>query len=150
MLYKRAAAGYNEVAFDDTAVPAAITPDTDIQIVQAEMTDLEMPASIWIMMFAAYAIFFGGLIAATAHDNGTAFVIVISILYTMMYFGVASVLFKQNNPEQPSLFARGLAPLQTYTGPMGKSAVVGQVLTIPACLAIFGVAMAIFRSVIFR
>lgn len=118
-------------------------------IVQPEKTDLEMPASIWIIMFAAYTIFFGGLIAATARDNGTIFVIMISILYASMYFGCASILFNQNRPEQPSLFSRGLGSLATYTGPMDKGAVVGQVLTIPACMAVFGVTVAIFRVIIF-
>lgn len=118
-------------------------------VLQPEKTDLEMPASIWIAMFAAYTIFFGGLIAATAHDTGTIFVIIISILYALMYFGCASVLFNQNRPKQPSLFSRGLGSLATYTGPMDKEAVVGQVLTIPACLAVFGVTMAVFRAVIF-
>jgi hypothetical protein len=118
-------------------------------VVQPEKTDLEMPASIWIAMFGAYTIFFGGLIAATAHDNGTIFVIIISILYALMYFGCASLLFNQNRPEQPSLFSRGVGSLATYTGPMDKGAVAGQVLTIPACLAAFGVTMGIFRALIF-
>lgn len=125
------------------------TSATTRTVVQPEKTDLEMPASIWIAMFAGYTIFFGGLIAAAAHDNGTIFVIIISILYALMYFGCASILFNQNRPEQPSLFSRGLGSLATYTGPMDKGAVVGQVLTIPACLALFGVAIAIYRAMIF-
>lgn len=126
-----------------------VTPGSTGNIVQPEKTDLEMPKSIWITMFAGYIVFFAGLIAATARDNGTIFVITISILYTLIYFGAASVLFNQNKSEQTSLFARGLGPLVTYTGLMDKGAVVGQVLTIPACLALFGVTMAIFRAMIF-
>ena len=76
--------------------------------VQPEKTDLQMPASIWIMMMAAYSVFFAGLILATSRDGGTIFVIIISILYTLMYFGVASILFSPNRPEQKTLFARGL------------------------------------------
>lgn len=129
--------------------PVVVTPCSTNAIVQPEKTDLEMPKFIWITMFAAYFVFFAGLIVATARDIGTIFVIIISILYTLMYFGVASVLFNQNRPEQTSLFARGLGPLATYTGPMDKVTVVGQVLTIPACLGLFGVTMAIFRAMIF-
>lgn len=129
--------------------PVVVTPGSAGTIAQPEKTDLEMPRSIWITMFAAYVVFFAGLIAATARDNATIFVIIVSILYTLMYFGVASVLFNQNRPEQTSLFARGLGPLATYTGSMDKVAVVGQVLTIPACLALFGVTMVIFRAMIF-
>ena len=133
----------------DNAVSDTFTAIAAYTVVQPEKTDLEMPKSIWTFMFAAYAVFFAGLIAATARDDNTIFVIIISILYTLMYFGVASMLFKQNRPEQTSLFARGLGPLATFTGPMDKAAVIGQVLTIPACLALFGVTMAIFRAMIF-
>ena len=137
------------VAISDHVGSDAITTFPDPTVVQPEKTDLEMPNSIWVTMCAAYVVFFAGLIAATARDNGTIFVIVISVLYTLMYFGVAFVLFNQNRPAQTSLFARGLGPLATYTGPMDKGAVVGQVLTIPACLALFGITMAIFRAIIF-
>lgn len=147
MLYGKDFATEANVSLTDHG--PVVSPVTASAIVQPEKTDLEMPKSIWITMFAAYVIFFAGLIAATARDNGTIFVIVVSILYTLMYFGVASMLFNQNRPEQPSLFARGLGPLATYTGLMDKGAVIGQVLTIPACLALFGVTMAIFRAMIF-
>lgn len=148
MLYEKDFAAEANVILTDHS-PVVVTPGSAGAIVQPEKTDLEMPKSIWITMFAGYVIFFAGLIAATARDNGTIFVIIISILYTLIYFGVASVLFNQNRPEQTSLFARGLGPLATYTGSMDKGAVVGQVLTIPACLALFGVTMAIFRAMIF-
>lgn len=148
MLYEKDFAA-EAIAIADHVASAATTTFPAPNVVQPEKTDLEMPKSIWITMFAAYVVFFAGLIAATARDNMTIFVIIISILYTLMYFGVASVLFNQNRPNQTSLFARGLGPLATYTGSMDKAAVVGQVLTIPACLALFGLTMAIFRAVIF-
>lgn len=149
MLYEKDFATQIGVTITNDAFADAVTPDIAQHIVQPAKTDLEMPASIWIMTFAAYAVFFSGLVAATANDSGTIFVIIISILYTVMYFGVASILFNLNRPEHSSLFARGLGPLATYTGPMDNSAVVGQMITIPACLALFGVAMAIFRAIIF-
>lgn len=149
MLYEEDFQVHADVTFNDNVLKVAITPDIARHIMQPEKTDLEMPAAIWRMMFAAYAVFFAGLIAATANDQGTIFVIIVSILYTFMYFGVASVLFNLNRPEQKSLFARGLGPLATYTGPMDKGAVVAQMMTIPACLALFGVAIAIFRAMIF-
>lgn len=149
MLYEKDFVADANVTLADNSASNTVTALSGHAIVQAEKTDLEMPRSIWITMFAAYVVFFAGLIAATARDNGTIFVIIISILYTLVYFGLASVLFNQNRPDQISLFARGLGPLATYTGPMNKGAVVGQVLTIPACLALFGVAMAIFRTIIF-
>lgn len=148
MFYEKNFAAEVHLTFTNQS-PDVVASGSAGAIVQPEKTDLEMPKSIWIAMFAGYVVFFAGLIAATARDNGTIFVIIISILYSLIYFGVASVLFNQNRPEQASLFARGLGPLATYTGSMDKGAVVGQVLTIPACLALFGVTMAIFRAMIF-
>ena len=148
MFYEKDFAAEGSVTVTDIG-PVVVTTCSTNTILQPEKTDLEMPKSIWITMFAAYVVFFAGLIAATARDNATIFVIIVSILYTLMYFGVASVLFNQNRPEQTSLFERGLGPLATYTGSMDKEAVIGQVLTIPACLALFGVTMAIFRAMIF-
>lgn len=140
-----------QVDSEATQVSVANTEATpnETLIAQAEKTDLEMPASVWTLMLTSYAVFFGGLIAATGRDGSAIFVIVVSVLYTFMYFGVASVLFNQNRPEQLSTFARGLAPLHTFTGPMDKTAVFGQILTIPFCLAFFGIVMAIFRAMIF-
>lgn len=116
--------------------------------VQAETTDLEIPSGVWVAMFVSYAIFFGGLMIATGRETGAIFMIVISILYAIMYFGVAGILFTQNLPVNRSLFTKGLGPLITNTGPMGKAAVLGQILTIPFCLAFFGVAIAILRFAI--
>jgi|GEM_PF-2026328 len=117
--------------------------------VQAEKTDLEIPNGIWLTMFACYAVFFGALLVATGRETGAVFMIVISALYAVIYFGVASVLFSQNKPANRSLFATGIGPLMTNTGPMSKGSVVGQILTIPLCLALFAIAIAIYRSIIF-
>lgn len=117
--------------------------------VQPEKTDLEIPNGIWLTMFACYVVFFGALLAATGRETGAVFMIVISALYAVVYFGVASVLFTQNKPANPSLFAKGIGPLITSTGPMSKGSVAGQILTIPLCLALFAIAIAIYRSMIF-
>jgi len=117
--------------------------------VQAEKTDLEIPNYIWLIMFACYAVFFGALLVATGRETGAIFMIVISILYALVYFGVATVLFSQNKPSNRLLFSKGIGPLMTNTGPMSKGAVAGQILTIPLCLSLFGIAIAVYRSMIF-
>ena len=97
MFYEKDFAAEGSVTVTDIG-PVVVTTCSTNTILQPEKTDLEMPKSIWITMFAAYVVFFAGLIAATARDNATIFVIIVSILYTLMYFGVASVLFNQNRP----------------------------------------------------
>ncbi len=93
MLYEKDFVSNANFALADCSASDAATAFADHATVQPEKTDLEMPASIWVTMFAAYVVFFAGLIAATGRDNGTIFVIIISILYTLMYVGVASVAF---------------------------------------------------------
>ena len=38
--------------------------------------------------------------------------------------------------------------LDTWTGPMSPGAVAGQILTIPVCLALFGVIIAVIRAMV--
>lgn len=125
-----------------------VHPESQLPV-QGEKTDLEIPNYIWLTMFVCYAVFFGALLVATGRDTGAIFMIVISILYAIMYFGVGSVLFNQNRPANRSLFAKGIGPLMTNTGPMNKGPVAGQILTIPFCFALFGLSIAVFRSMIF-
>lgn len=114
-----------------------------------ESTDLELPGWIWGVMIASYGTFFAGLLMATGHDGEALFALTVSGLFAAMYFGTARVLLGLSPTRQPSRFARGLAPLQTWTGPMNTAAVAAQVLTVPLCLAFFGIAAAVIRAVIF-
>lgn len=109
-------------------------------------SDFEMPRWIWGVMLSGYAVFFAGLIAATAGQAGAVFAIVISILYTAMFFGAAFVLANQDK-RQAGEFTKGPGgKLATSTGPMGLGAVASQMLVIPILLGFFGVAIAIIRA----
>lgn len=132
----------------DVTLLAALSEPAPRPVLAPEPVDLEMPGWIWGTMFACYGTFFGGLVAATGHDAEAVFMLVISIGYAVMYFGTAAALFGVDPPKAPSLFARGLAPLQTWTGPMNTRAVAAQVLAVPAFLAAFGLAAAVIRAVI--
>lgn len=132
-----------DIAAWANSVPQAQAPRT-----QPESVDLEMPGWIWAAMILCYGAFFGGLIAATGHDGEALFAIVISMGYAVMYFGAAAALFGVAPPRHRSAFARGIGPLQTWTGPMDTPAVAAQVLTLPACLAFFGITAAIIRATI--
>ena len=139
----------------DLAEPATVAERPVIAVVtqlrpaQPECVDLEIPGWIWGSMALCYGLFFGGLLAATGHDGQAIFAIAISLAYSAMYFGTATVLFGMNPPRQPSAFVRRLAPLQTWTGPMDTAAVAAQILTVPACLAFFGLAAAAIRAAVF-
>jgi hypothetical protein len=106
-------------------------------------SDFEFPRWIWHAMAGAYCIFFAGLAIATAHSGPAVFAILVSVGYTLMYFGTARILAGVRPGEGPSDFARGVRPLSTWTGPMERSAVAAQVLVVPFCLALFGTGFAV-------
>lgn len=121
-----------------TVPPARLQPEHD---------GTEMPGWIWRGMIAAYGVFFSGLFAAVGRDREAVFMLVVSIGFAVMYFGTARALLNVKPAAKPSLFERGLGPLKTWTGPMSASAVAGQVLAVPFCLAAFGLAIAVISRI---
>lgn len=116
-----------------------------------EQRTFELPRAIWTVMFTSYALFFGALIIATGSTLDSAFMIVVSIGYTIMYFGTAAILVRTaKRHAAPSHEPRtaGALALDTITGPMGYGAVAAQVLTVPAMFALFGISIAIICSIV--
>lgn len=110
-------------------------------------SDFEFPRWVWGVMFGGYATFFAGLIAATAGEGRAAFAIVISMLYTAMFFGTARLLGNLDG-RRVGAFNRTGGKLQTWTGPMGIGSVAGQVLAIPLLLGFFGIAIAVITAIV--
>ncbi len=121
------------IALEQTFQPAA-------QPLSAPHRGFEMPRSFWTIMLGCYAVFFIAIALATGGSGAARFAIVISALYTVAYFGFARIAARQAGPEAPSPLDRG-QPLPTWTGPMSKGAVFGQVLIVPLSVALFGLAM---------
>lgn len=107
----------------------------------------QLPGWIWQAMICAYAVFFLAITAATGRDGHAVFVIVISACFAAVYFGLASVLGAVKGRERPSPLSRRGGVLQTCYGPMDRGAVAAQILTVPACIAFFAVAILVIRSV---
>ncbi|KEO90450.1 hypothetical protein EH31_10200 [Erythrobacter longus] len=102
----------------------------------------ELPRAVWTSMFACYAVFFGAIAMATGGSGAARFAIVISVLYTIIYFGVARIASLQAGPEARSPLEQG-GMLDTWTGLMDKRAVYGQVLIVPIAVALFGISILI-------
>ncbi len=111
----------------------------------SEHSRFEYPFWIWGLMFAAYAVFFIAIAFATARDTETVFMIAISIAYTVMYFGTATVLVNINVSQRGKTVLRQQI-IETWTGPLSVTAAAVQILTVPAMLALFGVSIAIIRG----
>lgn len=106
----------------------------------------QLPARVWGTMLACYGIFFLAIFAATGSSGHARFAIIVSVLYTAMYFGVARIIAKIGGQEARSPLDRGQS-LQTDTGPMNKGAVYSQVLIVPMVLVLFGVGMAVIIGI---
>lgn len=112
---------------------------------QPEARTFGIPAVIWGSMAASYAMFFFGLILGTGHDGRALFMIAISMLYAIMYFGTAFVLnsLRGSAQNEKSQWIKG--KFDTFTGRMSFSAVYGQMLVVPIVFALFGLGIAIIR-----
>ncbi len=110
-----------------------------------ESSTFELPISVWYTMYISYAVFFGALLAVTGSDRGALFMIVISMGYTVMYFGTAAAL---NMVGQQAPVAANHDDIDTYTGLLGYNAAIAQILTVPVLVAFFGcVVTAIYAAV---
>ena len=127
----------NELALEALS---ALSPGVSTPIVPPANPGFELPRALWVGMLACYAVFFAAIFAATGGSGHCVFAIVVSILYTAMYFGVARLAVRQAGREDVSPLERG-RPLQTWTGPMNAKAVYGQILIVPAAVALFGIAI---------
>lgn len=108
----------------------------------------QLPRWVWSGMIASYVVFFAAITVTTWGSGHALFAIVVSILYAVMFFGLARVISKQAGREQASPLARH-EPLQTWSGPMQPGAVYGQILVVPAAIACFAVGIAVVKVMVF-
>ncbi|WP_417614107.1 hypothetical protein [Parasphingorhabdus sp.] len=114
-----------------------------------EVRTFELPGSVWAIMFASYAVFFAALIIATGHGTAAIFALVVSIAYTIMYFGTAAVLNNVSASEREALPQNDpIGGIETNTGWMDNTAANAQILTVPILLAIFACGFAIIRAIV--
>jgi len=130
--------------FEDTSAP--VMTDYNPVRVQPEARTFGIPAVIWGSMAASYVLFFMGLLLGTGHDGKALFMIAISVLYTLMYFGTAFVLNSLAMADRKGLKNQWVGgKFDTFTGPMTFGSVFGQMLVVPIMFAFFGIAIAIIR-----
>lgn len=106
----------------------------------------QLPVSVWVMMIGCYILFFAGMTALVAGSGFAMFMVAISILYAIVFFSMSSILANLAGTRAGSPLDRGDA-LPTWCGPMKRGAVYGQVLIVPAGIALFGVAVALIGAV---
>jgi hypothetical protein len=112
-----------------------------------ERQTFELPRAIWQGMITCYAVFLIALLASTGGGRA-GFAIAVSAVYIVMFFGTARVVARQSPPQKASPLERPGTILQTAFGPMSRSAVFGQILIVPAAVAMFGLAIAVVIAVV--
>jgi len=128
-----------EFAFHDLDVQRAESPKAIVQ------PGFQLPMSVWLLMCGCYVVFFGGMTALVSGSGFALFMVAISILYAVMFFGTGTVLANLSGIRGSSPLDRGEA-LPTWCGPMSRGSVYGQVLIVPAGIALFGMAVAIIGA----
>lgn len=130
----------------DPKLPAYRSNDPDPYETGGTQAGFQLPRSVWHGMFASYAIFFFGVAAATGRDTATVLVLVVSLFYMLMFFGLAGVLNKQKGREHASPLDRHDGLLDTWTGPMDRHSVAAQILAVPIGFAFLGVVFFLVRA----
>ena len=112
---------------------------------QVVQPGFQLPATVWKLMIGCYIIFFGGMAALVAGSGYALFMVAISCLYALIFFVTSAVLANLSGNHDTSPLHRGKA-LPTWCGPMDRNAVYGQVLVVPAGIALFGAAVALIGA----
>ncbi len=107
----------------------------------------QLPKNVWIAMLSCYAVFFSAIALATGGSGEARFMIVVSVLYAAIYFGVARIGIRQAGPEEASPLEHG-KPLDTWTGLMDAKSVYGQVLIVPLAVALFGIGILVITAIV--
>lgn len=125
----------------------AIEDNDNTQPQQPEQRMLELPAAVWAVMIACYAVFLLALLGATGGGRAT-FAIAISAIFVTMFFGTARAMLRQAPPQTPGTLDRPRAVLKTAYGPLARGEVYGQVLIVPIAVASFGISIGIISAVV--
>lgn len=127
---------YLQGNYDDSFVPVKATH---------EPRTFGLPKSIWRTMFLAYAVFFLAIIIATGRDGSALFMIVISVGYTLMYFGTAAIMNAVGAQDRPATVP---GDIDTATGKLSYGAAFAQILTVPLVIAFFRCAIVVIRAIV--
>ncbi len=115
---------------------------------EGERRGFQIPASFWWVMVGCYAVFIAALLAATGSSAHAVFMIVISTVYVVMFFGATRLLTREGPAQPRSPLARPGGSLPTLYGLLRRREVAAQMLVVPLAIAFFGVAILLIRLVV--
>ena len=104
----------------------------------------ELPKGVFVAMGTAYVAFLATMMAAFGGGEGMPLVLAICLVYFVMYLGTSALFGSIDTGVRTRALGWGelrRRGLDTATGRMGAGSVVGQVLVVPACVTLFGLAI---------
>jgi hypothetical protein len=120
-------------------------PVSDAPAFRAEAATPDVPASIGMMLFAAYLALIGALAIATSGPGESRMVLVIAGLFVVAFFAVPHYIFAQEpkggrRPDLSRFLATGM---RTFTGHCSGGAALVQMFLVPVALTIGILAIAV-------
>lgn len=115
---------------------------------EGERRGFEIPTSLWWGMVSCYGVFLAALLAATGSSGHAVFMIVVSLVYVIMFFGTTKLMTRQAPPQPRSPLETPARTLPTIYGPLRRGEVAAQMLVVPMAIAFFGVAILIIRTAV--
>ncbi len=113
-----------------------------------EALTFDVPGSIWAIMFSCYALFFGVLALTVGGSFDALGMVIISVCYTIMFFGTAIILSRvaRNHRPQGKAGAVSSGPIETATGTLGYGAAAAQILTVPILFVFFAICIGLISA----
>ena len=122
-------------------LPESEAVPRNTEAIQPEARGFELPARIWLAMIGCYGLFLASMVAALGSSGKALLSIAVSVVYVTVFFAVGRTMVAQNPGRAASPLDRH-GFLMTHFGAMDRKAVYGQILVVPAAVALFGVTVA--------
>ena len=124
--------------------PATVAP------FRAEAATPDVPASVGIMLFAAYLALIAALAVATSGPGESRMVLVIAGLFVVAFFAVPHFILAQEpkNERRPNLSRFLATGMRTFTGHCTGGAALVQMFVVPVALTIGMLAIAVVIAIV--
>lgn len=92
----------------------------------------DVPGSIWTVFLTAWGLIFLNFALFFTVNLEASFMVTISVMFSMMFFGVPAVMASQSRCDSSNC----PKVIQTFTGPLSVTAAGAQIVAVPVCALI--------------
>ncbi len=142
----------NELMFDHEPVIRAVTDEAaPATTPRPLLRSLDLPGRVHGLMTAFYLSFLVSMALAFGVSDKMGIVLAVCAVYALLFFMVPVMFTRVPGVDGTRVGWRRMkrSGMGTHFGPMNSHAVLGQVLVVPICVALFGLAVIIIKSATF-